>query len=243
MHCASSLSSGAWRRAPAFTLSSKPRMPNPSNLFTSLPLYARRPFEVVVFIITRIRARLLHDISHSTFRRLAPRTTTWIFSTTFSSCKLSGMPQTAVSMLLDSRVVEVNRFVIRYDSWSQLCLEQSEAARAHAAAQLGNPSQPDGSFVLRDSTSRENCFGTLALTSPTVDLSSYCRRSSLVSLHRTPFAVAISIKFQGAITHVLVETNRNNTVQIKDATRGYPNLDALIQHHYKQADGSSRLSM
>lgn len=51
---------------------------------------------------------------------------------------------------------------------------------------------------------------------------------------------ALSVKANGEITHFLIETNPDQMVQIKDATRSFKSLDELITHHCKHADGKAQ---
>ena len=50
---------------------------------------------------------------------------------------------------------------------------------------------------------------------------------------------ALSLKYAGEVTHFLVETNEDGSVQVKDAPRSFPSLAALIFHHCQTPDGEN----
>lgn len=50
-------------------------------------------------------------------------------------------------------------------------------------------------------------------------------------------AYALSLKYADEVTHFLIETNKDGSVQLKDAPQAFQNLQALIFHYSSVADG------
>ena len=111
-------------------------------------------------------------------------------------------------------------------SWNRVRMEQSEAARLNAVQQLASPSCPDGSFVLRESSSQPGCFGSLL---------SMC---ALLCACNVWLCAAMSVKAVGEVTHFLIEPTRDDQYKIKDAQFSFPSLEDLIEYHSRQADGA-----
>ena len=113
---------------------------------------------------------------------------------------------------------------INFPRWSKASISQSKVARQIAQVQLAGAAFQDGAFIIRPSTTRTGSIGDGYFIPVFI---------------RSDVLLALSLKFEGDVTHLLILCNENGTYQLKDGVRQFPSIPSLIFHHCLHEDGFS----